>query len=239
MLFVRISGHSSNVQVKVLNKMEQLQLLDESEKIQIAEPTAKPFEARCPYLGLLDDRATALGFPNDSNHCYRHNQAIPMTKEWQADNCLSHNFTACSIFQQEALPEENVNRVPFWRSWPRPLALILLLAMIFTAALVWWPAPGKSIEESTSNAAPLSEETAVTATMEHPALSQKIVVSKEIKQSITVEDETEGEPAEAVDAINVQSDAGAESAAPAAEVATPDAQDAGKSSGGFRVTTYD
>lgn len=201
--------------------MEQLQLSDKPEIKQIVEPFDKVFETRCPYLGLKDDRATALGFPNDSNHCYRHDQAAPMTQEWQAENCLSCNFASCSIFQQETLPEESLNRASIWLSWTRPLAIVLPIALIIIAALVWWPTPGKSIEESTSLAAPLSEETAETpipaaiktSAEEQPALMNRLdhVTKTGVESSVT----------------------------PTIEEPAADVQEEDEGGGGFRVTTYD
>lgn len=62
---------------------------------------------RCPYLGLHDDRATALAYPSIWNYCYRPKQPGSIILSHQSAVCLGTDFLACPVYgvgQTAALP---------------------------------------------------------------------------------------------------------------------------------------
>ena len=144
---------------------------------------AQTFETRCPFLGLSEDRKTAFGYPDKRNLCHRHDLAVPLTRDRQAGYCLSENHENCSIYLQRQLPDEFPEKTFIWRKWPSRLLLLLPLVLIIIAALLWWPAPGTSIEEFIGSAAP-AQNTVSEKVNSQPPLSQKIIVTK-VKASST------------------------------------------------------
>jgi hypothetical protein len=217
--------------------MAQDFLFDEHEKGKDGKIFAPTFEERCPFLGLADDPATALGFPDNRNLCYRHDPAVPLTQDRQAEYCLSGKHETCSIFLQEQLPDDALEKASIWRNWPSRLALILPLLLIIIAALLWWPAPSTNIEESIGNAAPLQNTVAAEENAQ-PPLSQEIVVPKATAQP------TPFEPSIAIDAVNLQPVPTVKTAVnptltPLSETTSPDNEPAEEDVGGFLIHIYE
>ena len=217
--------------------MAQNLLYDKREMGMDAKLFAQTLEARCPYLGLSGDRATALGYPDNRNHCHRHGMAVPLTRDRQVGYCLTGKHDTCSIFLQDQ-PTDDAPKKPFiWRKWSSRLALILLFVLIVIAALIWWPAPGTSTAEFTGNAASLQKNVA-TEENARPSLSQEIAAPKASAQSAPFE------PSIAINAVNLQPVPTVETAetsnpTPGPKTTAPNAKPAGTGVGGFRIRIYD
>jgi hypothetical protein len=54
----------------------------------------------CPYLGLVDDSSTSIGFASLSNYCHRARPIAPAIFEHQRSYCLVENHVSCPIFKQ-------------------------------------------------------------------------------------------------------------------------------------------
>jgi hypothetical protein len=222
---------------------------------------ADTFDVRCPYLGLKNDRATILGFPHVQNHCHRHDRPISVNLDTQSHLCLSDQFEGCTIFQQDPAGAQEsdlengkgnkANGTPSrasisnWaiglRAWlvelplspskARPLLFAIPVVLLIVAALVWWPAPGTSVEDNTSNAAPLNKVT-TPSELSPAAGSQVDEVERENSQADTKS---------TTDAINNNQGqpetASQPEFAPADETNSDEA--ASQQSGSFRVLTYD
>ena len=121
---------------------------------------AQTFEARCPFLGLTGDRATALGYPDNRNRCHRHDLDLPLTQAKQAGYCLTEKHETCSIYLQEQQPDKIPKKASARLNWSRRLVLILPLILVIITTLVWWLAPGTSIEQFIGTAVPLQKTVA-------------------------------------------------------------------------------
>lgn len=198
---------------------------------------AQTFEARCPFLGLTDDRATALGYPDNRNHCHRHDLSVPLTQAKQAGYCLTRKHETCSIFLQEQGPDETPEKTSARLKWSRRLALILPLILIITTTLVWWLAPGTSIESFIGTDEPLQNTVAAEENVQ-PSLSQEFIGPK------TNVHPTPFEPSIAIGAVNLQpaptaiSDANS-APPPGIETTSPDDEPAEVGMGGFLVHVYE
>jgi hypothetical protein len=198
---------------------------------------AQTFEARCPFLGLTGDRATALGYPDNRNHCHRHDLDLPLTQAKQAGYCLTIKHETCDIFLQEQPPEKSPEKAPSWLKWFRWLTLILPLILIIITTLVWWLAPDTSIDQFIGAAA-LLQNTVVAEENAQPPLSQDIIVPKAIIQP------TPFEPSIAIGAVNLQpipTEIVDENSilTPSRENTSPDDRPLEKSMGGFLVHIYE
>jgi hypothetical protein len=101
------------------------------------------------------------------------------------------------------------------------LAIIIPLILLLIAALVWWPAPGKSIEENTGRAAPLQKITTPAAAQETPAAQNQTREGEGAARSQVVDD------------AGAEGEVKAEPTALATEPATM------RPTGGYRIHTYD
>ncbi len=155
------------------------------------------YETCCPFLGLKNDQTIALGYPNNRNHCYHHSQAVPVAQDQQIEYCLANKFDTCSIFLQEPLVEPSSRKFPLWLKFSPRLALVLPFILIVIAALVWWPVPGTSIEDFTSNAAPL-RNLIISAEIDQPPLVRNIRATKNHAQAVLTKPQT------TVEAVNIQ-----------------------------------
>jgi hypothetical protein len=93
----------------------------------------------CPFLGLDDDRETALSYPSIHNYCYHVKPVISVNLFQQRQFCLSNKFNTCPIYSNENVikaPEEwgNQKLLPIkfkpWMVWT------LLIFSIFVIILV-------------------------------------------------------------------------------------------------------
>lgn len=71
-----------------------------------ADLVGAAFEIRCPHLGSQEDRATALGYPNPANRCYKQTPPGAIDRATQAEFCLSGNHVNCPIFLEVLPPVE-------------------------------------------------------------------------------------------------------------------------------------
>lgn len=114
----------------------------------------KTFLFSCPYLGTLEDIDTSLSFPAGANHCFRAKSPSTVDLPHQGAYCLTDKHPSCHVFMQAAAtsasagqtkkikePEKRKRRVSIF-------ALPLVLILIFLAAIIWWPAPGTSLQEA-------------------------------------------------------------------------------------------
>jgi hypothetical protein len=53
---------------------------------------------RCPYLGLHDDRLTALAYPSAWNYCYHAVPAASVLETHQVEACLSLQYVHCPVY---------------------------------------------------------------------------------------------------------------------------------------------
>jgi hypothetical protein len=183
--------------------------------------------------------------------------SLPETKDTPADQEILLPMTENLIPMEENVLLRSASERTWdknarpWVKKARPLAVALVVPLLLiVAALVWWPMPGTSIEESTGNAAPLQEivqpedhvqslttdqsgsiidsagETAVEPESSgQPTVSRQIEAPKDRSAPALVQPEAVG------DAF----DSRIEAEAPAAETE----ETAEKASGGFRVQIYD
>jgi hypothetical protein len=189
------------------------------------------FTQRCPHLGMKDDPATILGFPNAVNHCFRHKKLAAVDLKTQSILCLTSQFDSCAVFQHE-IPLESEKAVGSQRVWvkrARPAALIIPLILLVVAALIWWPAPGTSIEDSSGKAAPM-QEIATREVSAPAASSQPGPQSTEVHQTEGLGDLVE------IDAAGEQEEAAIDvkNIAPSTQGESTD-----QKLGGFRVRAYD
>ena len=99
-------------------------------------------EKVCPYLGLLDDPATALSFPSSHNRCFHAKPALSVKLDFQRNYCLTSKYTNCEEFNREAdtpLPSDlRFNNVPpFWDKFIKGRIWILFLVFIVIALIAW------------------------------------------------------------------------------------------------------
>jgi hypothetical protein len=113
--------------------------------------------SHCPYLGTEADRATTLAFPDYANRCHRHGKSVTVSVIAQEDLCLTSDYATCNVYREpERIPSTKKRFKRFSRP-VRALTMVAVVVLILLAAFVWWPNPGKSILESTTFGASLSE----------------------------------------------------------------------------------
>jgi LysM repeat protein len=102
---------------------------------------ANAVSARCPYLGLHDDRFTSLAYPSDWNFCYRAKPPSSVDMSHQTEFCLGSQYVQCPIYLREKagplpsalrgnayLPNSSRN---LW------ITLLLLLLIILAAGVLF------------------------------------------------------------------------------------------------------
>ncbi len=189
----------------------------------LSEPFVRAAEMHCPYLGLKHDPLTVSGFPDPGNFCHRRKEAYPLEISVQSDLCLTGKYEACAIFQQGELPDETAGNPRSWQKKARPLALILPLILILIAALIWWPAPGASKQDATTNAASLQNVVKPAAEVQPAPVPERI-------DRAEAANSPQFEPTLALDAVNFQ---------PQPTPDSPEQERTKASPGGFRVRIYE
>jgi len=54
--------------------------------------------ALCPFIGMIRDPETVVGYPSGRNRCYADSsKPITPSEEYQETYCLRKNFVACEI----------------------------------------------------------------------------------------------------------------------------------------------
>jgi hypothetical protein len=56
----------------------------------------------CPFLGLIDDPATALSFPSPHNRCFHAKPVQPVSLKYQGTYCLASEYTNCEEYLRKA-----------------------------------------------------------------------------------------------------------------------------------------
>jgi uncharacterized protein YgiM (DUF1202 family) len=156
------------------------------------------FVINCPHLGMLEDSITSLAYPSPVNHCFRLESPIDMDLVYQKEYCLSGRHTDCHIFQMANLaavdaklvapltaPELRKRRISLY-------AFPLILILILLAAVIWWPAPGTTIQESLVLGAQNDIEASGSAALNGKPVSQSAAAEKAVEE--TSPDDV-GEPA--------------------------------------------
>lgn len=189
----------------------------------ISEPFMRATEMHCPFLGLKHDPLTVSGFPDPGNYCHRRKEAYPLEIIVQGELCLTAKYESCAIFQHGKLLDETADKPKAWQRKARPLALILPLILIVIAALVWWPAPGSSEQDATTNAAPLQNVVKPAAVVQPSPIPDKSNLEEDAISP-------QFEPTLALDAVNFQLQPTPDS---------PEQERANESPGGFRVRIYE
>lgn len=105
--------------------------------------SASAVNNHCPYLGLQDDRFTALAFPSNWNFCYRAKPPASIVLSHQSEACLNPQYVYCPVYLRTRtgpLPHELRGtasvRVP---SRGLGLLLLLLLLILLAAGLFYGP----------------------------------------------------------------------------------------------------
>ena len=161
----------------------------------------KVFVFNCPYLGMLKDSHTSLAYPAPANHCFRVESPIGVDLSHQEEYCLTDRHHGCHVFQMAsaaaadakpvaplAAPKKRKRRVTLY-------AFPLILILILLAAIIWWPAPGTTIQESLVLGAQNDREASGGATLNGKPVSQPAVAEKAVE--VTSPDAV-GEPAATV-----------------------------------------
>ncbi len=93
----------------------------------------------CPFLGLDDDRETALSYPSVHNYCYHLKSASSVDLIQQRQFCLSNKYNTCPIYTNE-----NVIKAPEgwggkkilplkpkpWMAWALVLIAIVVIVLV-------------------------------------------------------------------------------------------------------------
>lgn len=53
---------------------------------------------RCPYIGVHDDRSTALGYPSTWNYCYHATPPASVLTSHQVEACLCPLYVQCAVY---------------------------------------------------------------------------------------------------------------------------------------------
>ncbi len=161
----------------------------------------KVFVFNCPYLGTLEDSDTSLAYPASANYCFRVESPLEVDLSHQEAYCLTDQHPSCHVFQMASaaiadaepvapatMPEKRKRRVSLF-------ALPLILILILLAAIIWWPAPGTTIQESLVLGAQNNREVSDGVTISGKPVSEPDVV----KEAIEVDSsEADAEPAVSV-----------------------------------------
>lgn len=94
----------------------------------------------CPYLGLMDDPETHLGFPSLGNCCRRARPVEQVSLEHQSTHCLCMNYAHCAVLANSLiLPLPDELRIS------TPVKTRKLIGVVISAALIlvlfgvgWW-----------------------------------------------------------------------------------------------------
>lgn len=147
----------------------------------------KAFVFNCPHLGTLEDSDTSLAYPASANHCFRVDSPTGVDLSHQEEYCLTDRHPGCHVFQMASTatadvkpaapltaPGKRKQRVSFY-------ALPLILILILLAAIIWWPAPGTTIQESLVLGAQNDREVSGGATLNGKPVSQPPVAEEAVE----------------------------------------------------------
>lgn len=115
----------------------------------------------CPFLGIPGDSKTSLAFPSTWNCCHHCSPVLPVALDHQKKSCLTGEYEACPVFQQEAntaLPRDLryvksrlANRNAFWKiAFAIPAFLMMVLVFGGNFFVQGMPLPIGSFSETSS-----------------------------------------------------------------------------------------
>lgn len=93
----------------------------------------------CPFLGLDDDRETALSYPSVHNYCYHVKPASSVNLIQQRQFCLSNKYNTCPVYSGEIvnkLPEGwgSQKKLPIkpkpWMAWALVIFAIVVIVLV-------------------------------------------------------------------------------------------------------------
>lgn len=61
-------------------------------------------EARCQYVGLMDDPQSLAAYPSPKNFCHRLDEPKPIKLDYQQQYCLGSAHPRCLVFQRGEVP---------------------------------------------------------------------------------------------------------------------------------------
>ncbi len=147
----------------------------------------KVFVFSCPYLGTLEDSDTSLAYPASANHCFRNDSPISIDLSHQETYCLTDQHPGCHVLQmasaaidtepveeQTALREKSKRRLSLY-------TLPLILILILLAAIIWWPAPGTTLQESLVRGDQPGEEVTGGVTLTGKSVSDQVAVDDPVE----------------------------------------------------------
>lgn len=56
----------------------------------------------CPFIGVEEDRYTAVGFPSPRNMCHRNDNPVPVDTVHQGKYCMAAEHATCPVFLRQA-----------------------------------------------------------------------------------------------------------------------------------------
>lgn len=71
----------------------------ETESVSAPEDPNTWREARCPYMGLINDAQTLAAYASVKNHCYRLKEPKPVKLDYQQKYCLSPAHQHCLVYK--------------------------------------------------------------------------------------------------------------------------------------------
>ena len=174
--------------------------------------TAEPLhQYACPYLGIVDDPDTAMGYPSNANRCFAYQAANLVDHERQTDHCLSSSFSDCRLFQLATIASKENNHAfkeirHFGQTFRvRTYSIAVMLILILLAAFIWWPPPGLSRQDRIAFSAPF-ERNSRDAQIE----DEESAVRNEASQASSVNEKTNPPPASRDPQSTTKAEAGSE-----------------------------
>ncbi len=140
----------------------------------------------CPYLGTLEDTDTSLAYPAAANHCFRDKSPASIDLSHQEAYCLTDQHPNCHVFLLSKVEQEADEELVVVQTAPKQhkrrlslFALPIILVLILLAAIIWWPAPGTTIQDSLVRGAQYTNEISGGATLTGKPVAQQPVDTPE------------------------------------------------------------
>lgn len=92
--------------------LARLQVLRNSQPQATPGPESTPDweDARCQYVGLLDDPQSLAAYPSPKNFCHRLDDPKPIKLDYQQQYCLGTAHQRCQVFQRGEIPAAQTAR---------------------------------------------------------------------------------------------------------------------------------
>ncbi|MDF1519290.1 MAG: hypothetical protein RQ728_07475 [Brevefilum sp.] len=96
-------------------------------------------EPKCPYIGLVNDAKTSVGYPSPANVCYRVRKKKTPKLDFQRNACLTSDFVNCPIYkdpEMKKMPQSLQHRPggPLANS-KRPAKIVLTVLLLSVIVL--------------------------------------------------------------------------------------------------------